>query len=85
MFEGKTGEFVNTDTTDISISEIEPAEHSQKQVVILANRRTASFFNFGCKNYKLMMPTWRSMRLPDYPIDNISIQPDIYPDKSVKG
>jgi hypothetical protein len=45
---------------------------------------TASFFNFGCKNYKLMMPTWRSMRLPEYPIDNIGIQPDIYLDKSVK-
>ena len=45
---------------------------------------SASFFNFGCKNYKVMMPTWRSMRLPDYPIDNIGIQPDIYLDKSVK-
>lgn len=45
---------------------------------------TACFFDFGCKNYKLMMPTWRSMRLPDYPIDNIGIQPDIYLDKSVK-
>ena len=116
MFQGKMGEFVNTDTTDISIIEIKPAEHSPKQVVILANRRTASsgeaflldarqskkvkilgtptygaldygsasFFSFGCKNYKLMMPTWRSMRLPDYPIDNIGIQPDIYLDKSVK-
>lgn len=45
---------------------------------------SASFFNFGCNNYKLMMPTWRSMRLPEYPIDNIGIQPDIYLDKSVK-
>ena len=45
---------------------------------------SASFFDIGCKNYKLMMPTWRSMRLPDYPIDNIGIQPDIYLDKSVK-
>jgi len=45
---------------------------------------TACFFDFGCGNYKLMMPTWRSMRLPDYPIDNIGIQPDIYIDKSVK-
>lgn len=31
-----------------------------------------------------MMPTWQTMRLPDYPIDNIGIQPDIYIDKSVK-
>jgi len=45
---------------------------------------TACFFDFGCGNYKLMMPTWRSMRLPEYPIDNIGIQPDIYIDKSVK-
>ncbi len=45
---------------------------------------SASFFDFGCKNYKLMMPTWRTMRLPEYPIDNIGIQPDIYIDKSVK-
>ena len=45
---------------------------------------TASFFNFECKNYKLMMPSWISIRLPDYPIDNIGIQPDIYLDKSVK-
>jgi hypothetical protein len=116
MFKTKMGTFVNTDTTDVSISAIKLAEHSPRQVVILANRRTASsgeafvfdakqskkvkilgtptygaldygsasFFNFGCKNYKLMMPTWRSMRLPDYPIDNIGIQPDIYLDKSVK-
>ncbi|MDD5361651.1 MAG: S41 family peptidase [Ignavibacteria bacterium] len=45
---------------------------------------TASFFEIGCSNYKLMMPVWRSMRLPEYPIDNIGIQPDIYLDKSVK-
>ncbi len=45
---------------------------------------SASFFEIGCNNYKLMMPTWRSMRLPEYPIDNIGIQPDIYIDKSVK-
>lgn len=45
---------------------------------------SASLFDFGCENYKLVMPTWRSMRLPDYPIDNIGVQPDIYLDKSVK-
>jgi len=116
IFKGKMGEFVNTDSTDVYVEKIKLAERSPKQVVILANRRTASsgeafvldakqskkvkilgtptygaldygtasFFNFGCKNYKLMMPTWRSMRLPDYPIDNIGIQPDIYLDKSVK-
>lgn len=45
---------------------------------------SASLFDFGCKDYKLMMPTWRDMRLPDYPLDNIGIQPDVYLDKSVK-
>lgn len=45
---------------------------------------SATLFDFGCENYKLIMPTWRDMRLPDYPIDNIGVQPDIYLDKSVK-
>jgi Peptidase family S41 len=45
---------------------------------------SASLFDFGCENYKLVMPTWRSMRLPEYPLDNIGVQPDIYLDKSVK-
>lgn len=44
----------------------------------------AMFFNYGCNNYKLLMPTYRSFRLPDYPIDNIGVQPDIYLDESVK-
>ena len=116
MFEGNIGKFVNTDTSDVYISEIKIAEHSPKQIAILVNKRTASsgeafvlegkqskkvkifgvptygaldygsasLFDFGCPNYKLQMPTWRAMRLPDYPIDNIGIQPDIYLDKSVK-
>ena len=45
---------------------------------------SGEIFDFGHKNYKLHMPTWRSMRLPDYPIDNIGVQPDIYLDKSIK-
>ncbi|MCD6566288.1 MAG: hypothetical protein J7K53_10135 [Bacteroidales bacterium] len=116
MFEGNIGKFVNTDTADIHINKIEIAKQSPKQIVILANKRTASsgeafvleakqskkvkilgtptygaidyaspcLFDFGCKDYKLMMPTWRDRRLPDYPIDNIGVQPDIYLDKSVK-
>jgi hypothetical protein len=116
MFEGNIGKFINTDTSDVYISEIKIAEHSPKQIAILVNKRTASsgeafvleakqskkvkilgvptygaldygsasLFDFGCQNYTLYMPTWRAMRLPDYPIDNIGIQPDIYLDKSVK-
>lgn len=45
---------------------------------------SARFFNFGCPEYMLQLPTFRSLRLPDYPIDNIGLQPDLYLDKSVK-
>lgn len=41
------------------------------------------FFKFGCDNYRLLLPTYKSLRLPNYPIDNIGIQPDIYLDKTV--
>lgn len=44
----------------------------------------AYFIDFGCANYQILMPTYRALRLPDYPIDNIGIQPDIHLDKSVK-
>ncbi len=116
MFEGNIGKFINIDSADVNISDIKIAEHSPKQIAILANKRTASsgeafvleakqskkvkilgtptygvidygsasLFDFGCKNHKLVMPTWRSMRLPEYPLDNIGVQPDIYLDKSVK-
>lgn len=40
-------------------------------------------FDFGCSEYELHLPGYRSLRLPDYPIDNIGVQPDIYLDKSV--
>ncbi|TDX84066.1 S41 family peptidase [Epilithonimonas xixisoli] len=45
----------------------------------------AMFFEYGCDNYKLLMPTYKSFRLPDYPIDNIGVQPDIYLDESVEN
>jgi len=41
-------------------------------------------FDFSCDGYQLYMPTIRMSRLPDYPIDNIGIQPDIYLDKFVE-
>ncbi|RZK38741.1 MAG: hypothetical protein EOO90_21180 [Pedobacter sp.] len=41
------------------------------------------FDDFICTNYRLLMPTFRSLRLPEYPIDNIGIQPDIYMDSTV--
>jgi hypothetical protein len=40
-------------------------------------------FDFGSKDYILNMPTVRAMRLIDYPLDNIGIQPDIYMDKYI--
>lgn len=41
-------------------------------------------FKFGCDNYELYLSTYRSTRLPGYPIDNIGIQPDVYLDESIK-
>jgi hypothetical protein len=41
-------------------------------------------FKFDCDNYELYLPTYRSTRLPNYPLDNIGIQPDIYLDESIK-
>lgn len=116
LFKENLGKFVNTNSTDFGTIEVKVAEHSPKQIIILANRKTASsgecfvynmkqskkvkvmgtptygaldygskrWFDFGCSNYKLALPTWRDMRLPDYPIDNIGIQPDIYLDKNIK-
>lgn len=40
-------------------------------------------FKFGCDNFILYLPTYRSARLPNYPIDNIGIQPDVYLDDTV--
>lgn len=44
----------------------------------------AYLVDFGCPGYQVLIPTYRALRLPDYPIDNIGIQPDVYIDKSVK-
>lgn len=116
LFKDHMGEFVDPDSTDVYITEVEFAKHSPEQVIILANRSTASsgeaflfrmkqskkvkilgtpsygaldyasqrYFEFGCTNYQLLLPTWRASRLPDYPIDNIGVQPDIYLDESVE-
>lgn len=40
-------------------------------------------FKIGCPEYSLYMPTVRSLRLPEYPLDNIGIQPDVYMDKFI--
>ncbi|MFW5835372.1 MAG: S41 family peptidase [bacterium] len=110
------GEFVGSGSKAVYIDTIKAAAHSPAQIVILANKGTASAaesfiykakqskkvkimgtptggvldygsarnFDFGCDNYSLSLPTYRSLRLPDYPIDNIGIQPDIYLDKYVE-
>jgi len=44
----------------------------------------AYLVDFGCPGYQVFMPTYRALRLPDYPIDNVGIQPDVYMDKSIK-
>lgn len=45
---------------------------------------SARVMSFNCEGLSIVIPTNRSSRLPDYPIDNIGIQPDIYLDKSIK-
>ncbi|MEJ5996236.1 S41 family peptidase [Pedobacter sp. Du54] len=35
------------------------------------------YFNIPCKDFNLVIPIGRSKRLPEYPIDNIGIKPDI--------
>lgn len=42
------------------------------------------FFNIPCKTYNLTIPISRSTRLPDNPIDNIGITPDIRIDNAEK-
>ncbi|WP_420153662.1 S41 family peptidase [Siphonobacter sp.] len=44
----------------------------------------AYLIDFDCPPYQLFMPTYRALRLPDYPIDNIGIQPDVYLDPSIR-
>lgn len=45
---------------------------------------SARVFDFGCPEYQLVLPTFRSLRLPDFPVDNIGLQPDIYMDKFIE-
>ncbi|MFW6257742.1 MAG: S41 family peptidase [Prolixibacteraceae bacterium] len=115
IYKNNMYEFVNMDSSDVYIQEIEPVKESPENVVILINERTASaaesltyrarqskkvkimgtpsggvldygstrWTDFGSDDYKLSIPTFRSLRLPEYPIDNIGLQPDIYLDESV--
>lgn len=115
LFKKHLGQFVNTEDSSYSIQEINFAENSPRNVVILIDKGVASSgeyfllaakqskkvktlgtvtyggldygagrqFYFGCPEYKLYLPTFRSLRLPDYPIDNIGIQPDIYLDETI--
>jgi hypothetical protein len=115
IYEAHMYEFVNLDSSDVYIKEINPIKESPEQIVVLINGGTASSGeNFayqarqskkvkilgvpsggvldygstrqayiGCKDYKLSIPTFRMLRLPEYPIDNIGLQPDIYLDSNV--
>jgi len=35
------------------------------------------YFDIPCKDFNLVIPIGRSKRLPDYPIDNIGVKPDV--------
>ena len=121
VLKANLGKFVNSRHFDknnppVYIRQIEPAQHSPKQIVFLANKGVGSaaenfllqakqskkvkilgvptyggldygnsyWISFGCQNYQVFMPTYRASRLPEYPIDNIGVQPDVYLDPSVK-
>src|SRR6056297_43176 len=116
LYSKHLGEFVGSGSKPVYIDTIAPAVRGPSQVIILANRGTASAaesfiykakqskkvkvmgiptagvldygsarkFDFGCDGYNLSLPTFRSQRLPEYPIDNIGIQPDLYMDQHVK-
>jgi len=43
----------------------------------------AMISNYEYDGHSLILPTYRSLRLPDFPIDNIGVQPDIYLDGTV--
>jgi hypothetical protein len=43
---------------------------------------SARITNFKWSDNALILPTYRNLRLPDFPIDNIGVQPDIYLDKT---
>lgn len=115
-YKNNMGQFVNINDNSFSVQEINYAEKSPKNVIILTDNLVGSSaenlvmaskqskkvkvlgtvtsgsldyaaarqFDFGCPEYNLHLPTYRSLRLPDYPIDNIGLQPDIYLDKSIK-
>lgn len=61
------------------------AAKNSKKVTLFGNQNTAGvldysnavFEEFPSGNYKLTFPMTRSQRLPEYPIDNIGIAPDI--------
>lgn len=109
------GEFVvYPDEKRLMIMERKLAAKSPKQVLILANNRSASsaesflltvrqskkvkvmgiptfgaldyasarVTDYNCLGLSMILPTYRSTRLPDFPIDNIGIQPDVYVDKT---
>lgn len=67
------------------------AKQSQKVKVIgtptqgVLDYANAYISKYSYNGFPLIIPTYRSLRLPDYPIDNIGIQPDIYLDNTVQN
>jgi hypothetical protein len=43
---------------------------------------SARITDYNCLGLSMILPTYRSTRLPDFPIDNIGVQPDIYVDQT---
>jgi len=61
------------------------AAKNSKKVILFGNRNTAGVLDysnavseeFPSRNFELTFPMTRSQRLPEFPIDNIGISPDI--------
>lgn len=80
----KVGIIINENNASSAEQFLLSAKNSDK-VILFGNKNTAGVLDysnavqvlFPSNNYALLYPMTRSRRLPDYPIDNIGIAPDV--------
>ncbi|BDX39646.1 hypothetical protein CYCD_30010 [Tenuifilaceae bacterium CYCD] len=80
----KVGVIINENNASSAEQFLLSAKNSDK-VMLFGNKNTAGVLDysnavqvsFPSKNYTLLYPMTRSRRLPDYPIDNVGIAPDV--------
>ena len=84
LYPKKIGIIINENNASAAEQFILMADHSSK-VITFGNKNTAGVLDYSNKTpkelpsgkYNLLLPVTRSRRLPEYPIDNIGIEPDI--------